>query len=443
MKHKRRTKSIIGGVLLVGLAGVGGLLLSEWRGTLSGQLSHMHQPTYETLTFSPESRWFAYLWRDAVNRIPHELGARPLLLTDSLELRWFPVGHSELERSRSLASIDLRPEGQYRSFLDGAVRFSPDAAHLAAVTPECVLIVDLNSNHEHTIRFKDELFKSLHWLDADEFAFSTVSEDRFAVWRHTLDEAPDARRMVYEKRSRRMTMNNGMGPRLENAEASPNGRYWFVTRERKDGSRLTHLLLDVQTGKQFPFDSTARDVCWTSDSSEVLVRLSDEVNGARPFLRVHTETWETDDLTSQFSEAFGVDADLTLVADRWTPDDHCVIYYATTWIPPESPDHPPLHRMTGYVVQIEPWRVILSQPAILRWSPVPGWVLLQGDNDFQWLSESGSEKIPVEGWVNDWTWSPNGAYAAQVEDSSVTIFRPALPPTSLVTDAEQGRDGAQ
>jgi hypothetical protein len=128
-----------------------------------------------------------------------------------------------------------------------------------------------------------------------------------------------------------------------------------------------------------------------------------------------------DDLSVDFEKAFGRDRDMTLVAPVWTPDGKYVVLYVN------SAESTALQ--TGCLIQPKPFKVAYSTDQIIRWSPWPGWVLLQGSMSFKWINYDGSATAHIQGWPNDWTWSANGHYAAQIHGGKIEILKPQLPPS--------------
>jgi hypothetical protein len=120
-------------------------------------------------------------------------------------------------------------------------------------------------------------------------------------------------------------------------------------------------------------------------------------------------------LTQNFTEAFAGSTDLTFIEPLLTLDSQYLILYSGN------------HRPRGHLVQLKPWKVVLTTNQILRWSPIAGWILLQGDNDFKWIDYSGQKRIPLNGWPNNWSWSPGGKRAALVNGRHVEVIEPSLP----------------
>jgi hypothetical protein len=175
-------------------------------------------------------------------------------------------------------------------------------------------------------------------------------------------------------------------------------------------------ILDAQTGKIQSFPFSLYYQCWKPDGSELLV--DDKFGeGHRTFL-VDPVTGKTDDLSIDFKKEFGR-RDITLVAPLWTLDGRYVILYAT------STESTAIQQ--GYLIQPKPFKVVLSTNQIIRWSPMPGWVLLQGEMSFKWINYEGNTTAPIRGWPNDWTWSLNGRLAARIDDGKIEILKPKLP----------------
>jgi hypothetical protein len=113
--------------------------------------------------------------------------------------------------------------------------------------------------------------------------------------------------------------------------------------------------------------------------------------------------------------------DVFLVSPVWTPDGEYVCFYKTVG---------GSRAEIGYLVQPDPFRIVFSKNAIIRRSPIAGWLLLQGSMSYRWLDYAGNEGTPLRGWASDWTWARDGRRAVTVEDGKpveVPLFAAMIP----------------
>jgi len=216
-----------------------------------------------------------------------------------------------------------------------------------------------------------------------------------------------------------MQNQDGQLPKLPNINEmdkwSPNGR--FVSFWSADH---TNALLDLQTGVMHTFPFYLFHQCWKPDCTAVLVQDKPSNSDRTLIMLVDPVTGEKLDLSKDFEKEFGSHMKLTFVAPVWTPDGKYVVLYNT------SEQSRALKR--GCLVQLNPFKIVLEKNQILRWSPIAGWVLTQGDMTFKWIDYAGSRTADISGWPNDWKWSHDGSYAAMISGHKIKIFKPELPP---------------
>lgn len=389
---------------------------------------------YDTLEFSPDGKFVGYLWRDAEYFHPGHFGARPPTMTDALEVRWFPVGQQDQEQRVPLDSIDLRPDGRVYFGLDGLVRFSPDSRHLGAICDRRLVLIAVRTGHARRLEFPDEHLQGFTWTSSDQIVYITDDEVRMTFWRYTITDPQEMRTKVYqETRPRaRDALHPPDNPKrlpwhLPRYSWSPDGR--SVLFERHPLREKPHTFLDLTSGKVVPLMESMSYNTWNPDGSAVLVCGQEkfDLRGPDQVFLVDAHTGRVTDLTGDFEKAFGKKLYITFVSPLWTPDGKYVILYNTEHLPPASPDGLGRSKDTSYLIQLQPFKIILSNERTIRWSPIPGWVLLQGSNGFEWIDYAGKRKVPLNGWPNNWCWSPDGVHAAEVRGNRVVVFKPTLP----------------
>jgi Tol biopolymer transport system component len=373
------------------------------------------------------------MWLDGTYYYPPELGARPKTLDEALEARWFSMNGPEEELSLPLDTLDLRPEGIVYASLDGAFCFSPDSKSLAAICARHLYVIDLESGESREIHFDGEEFGPVAWIGSREIVYTTDDGTTMRFWRYQIDFPPEGRVEVYQERSRLDGPRPKVTPRDKlpimhhlGYDYSPDGQAVLF----ESAPTYKEALLNLNTGVSYPVLDHALYRCWKPDGSGVLIYGSrGKAEGyERKVLLVNSSDGQVDDLTERFEEVCGEDMDLTFVSPRWLPDGKSVVFYNTTSVPYPGSGPPTPDGHTSYVVQVDPWRVILTQDGFLRWAPVPGWVLLQGSDDFEWLDYAGTTRARLKGWPNDWIWSPDGKHAAEVRGRNVVVFSPPFPP---------------
>ncbi len=125
------------------------------------------------------------------------------------------------------------------------------------------------------------------------------------------------------------------------------------------------------------------------------------------------------DLSASLRPIVGTDH-VFLVSPLWTPDGRYVCFYKSAWN---------TLTQTGYVIEPDPFRIAFSKNAIIRQSPMAGWLFLQGASSYRWLNDAGVEGVWLDGWPGDWTWARDGRRAAMVEDEKLVLLD--VPPPSL------------
>jgi len=378
-----------------------------------------------TIDFSPDAKMLAYVWKDAsyVNTPKYE--GRPCTLTESLEVRVCSVNGTNEELRVSLDSIDLRPDGVLYYSLGCGLQTGPDSKHVAAICARRLVLIDFNARTHQEIEYAGEYFCSFSWLNAYTLVFSTIDKKSLTFWRWQIADPPAKRVKVYAENQESHFENLDNRPPNQNSvgsyQWSPNGRFvTFWSRARQ--SQGEDALLDLETGAVHTFPFSLFYQCWKPDCTAVLVQDKFSNDDRTLVMLVDPVTGDKLDLTKDFEKEFGSHMKLTFVAPLWTPDGKYVLLYNT------SERSTALQR--GCLIQLNPFKILMEKDQILRWSPVPGWVLLQGDNTFKWLDYAGNRTANISGWPNDWRWSNDGSYAATISGQKIKIFKPELPPTN-------------
>jgi hypothetical protein len=367
----------------------------------------------EGLVFSPDNKQFAYLWRDVLYRVGERWDS---ILTDSVEIHWAATAQPEKEQRVLLATADLRT--MKGTLLHGKINgievdfaFSPDATQLAAVCVQSLLIIDVVTGQSRRLTYPKERFNGFHWLSEQEIAFSTMAEEDSSLWRLKLGK--NAKRTLVCRYSGMGTLDEYEPLELSQMHWSPDGKYVIPQQS----------LISVLTGKVRTLPENLAEIYWRPDSSVILGEqwLHDEKThlSTEKTLLIDAATGAVRDLTAPFKN---VAEDLTLVG--WTGDGQYFLAYTTSSYDQVGNQLTEEH---GYLLQLQPFKVVLKTDEILRASPLPGWVFLQGGDTMTWLNYEGTRKAPLNGWANDWTWSADGQYAAGIVDGKVSLFQPTLP----------------
>jgi len=373
------------------------------------------------MLFSPDSNIVAYTWRDATYIHSWTPGVRPRTITDALQVCWFPIGFPEKEKSIPLDSIDLRPDGKTYYNLYGELCFSPDSKNLAAVCANYIIIIDIKTGDYSKLHYEGEWFDSLRWLSGQEIVFSTKYDKKIIFWRLNITDNKNSRTKIYEQEMNYSTSDN-LPPRLHPLlvfSFSPNAKYVLFT--IPNNNKLAVKLLNLETGHTRIFPISVCRLAWKPDATELLLHQFDE----QKFYMIEMKTMEITDLTSEFLGVIDKNLDMHLAAPLWTPDGKHIVIYSTAEIPKRFGGFRFKH--TGYLIQLRPFKVILSTKGIIRRSPISGWAFLQGDNDFEWIDHTGTKAIKLDGWPNNWVWSPNGQLASRIKEGKVVVFKPKLP----------------
>ncbi|MDB4673400.1 hypothetical protein OAF27_01170 [Verrucomicrobiales bacterium] len=369
-----------------------------------------------TVAFTPDATHVGYIWIDGSYRnIPKPL-TRPKVLTllEKAELRIRSVDDKSPETIVLLDAMDLRPEGSRFTGLTAQVHPSRDSQFIAGLCGRRLAVVDLETMAHRMIEYEGELFGSFSWLGGDEVAFSTTNGDSLVFWRANINDLPDNRTEVFRQPSLRQDYDRE-APDLLYHKWSPKRRYVTLFGYAEAGSP-DNLLLDVENGTVHRYKFDLDYQCWKPDDSLLLV--NDSLYEPRAVYLIDPSTGEVSDLSDEFRRQFGSDLDVRLVSNQWTPDGAHVLLYT---------DGGSTAHLRGCIVDPSPFKLIHSQKGILKRSPFPDWVLVQGGNNFGWLNYKNGSTAPIAGWVNDWTWSLDGTHAARIEEGVIQVFEPELP----------------
>jgi len=365
---------------------------------------------HHTVAFSPDEQALAYIWADSTYSHPPEYEGLPCTLTEKLEVRLKSISNQFEEIHVPLNDVDLRPNGKLYFALGGLISFSRDSRYLAALCEKRIALFDSILRTNRNIEFAGESFGTLAWPETNTLCFSTCNRSATTFWRWNVNEPLENRIKLY-------SFENVSSDGFNQAQWSPAGRYaCFRIRAATNG--WSDVILDVKTGVLNQFSFSLLYQCWKSDDSALIV--DDALGEPHRTVLINPATGEMQDLSKNFRKLLSGDRHITLVAPTWTPDGKKIIFYA------DSLKSTAVQQ--GYVIEPKPFKVIFSTNQIIHWSPIPGWVLLQGSMSFKWLKDDGSLTAPIQGWPNDWTWSKTGKYAAKVDSEKITIIQPALPP---------------
>ena len=201
-------------------------------------------------------------------------------MTDALEVRWFPVGASEDEKSIGLDSIDLHPDGQTYYNLDGELCFSPDSQNLAAVCANYIIIIEVETGNSEKLHYQGEWFGSLRWLSEQEVVFSTEYNKKVTFWRLNTNDDKNSRAKIYEEEGVHGTTSDLpprrlLAHRLMNFSFSPNAKSVFFT--IVDKNKLALRLLNLETGETKIFQVNPFGVSWKPDGTEVFMNEYDSL----------------------------------------------------------------------------------------------------------------------------------------------------------------------
>jgi hypothetical protein len=346
-------------------------------------------------------------------------------MTDALQVRWFPIGSPEDERSVPLDSIDLRPEGKTYYRLDGELFFSPDSQNLAAVCANHIIIINTKTGNINKLHYDGEWFDSLRWLSEQEIVFSTKYDKKTIFWRLNITDNTDNRTKIHEW-ERGYPISDKLPPGLHSLlvfSFSPSAKFVLFTIPRNND--LAVKLLNLETGQTRTFPISLCRLAWKPDGTKLLLYLFDE----KKFYLVETETMEITELTEQFLENIGkhVDIDHIMLSSLWTPDGKYVVFSVKESVSSQNP----FNKYTGYLVQLDPFKIIFSkkQHQFGR-SPIPGWIFIREGDTFNWADYAGNLGVRMKEWVPRLVWSPDATHAAKIKDGEVVIFKPTLPATS-------------
>jgi len=362
------------------------------------------------MVFSPDSRQFAYIWRNATRL---EKGHRSRVVMDKLEVRWYPTLHPDQERSLPFVSVDLHAGGGSFGMLETDLCFSPDSTQFAAIVPDAVLLVDVATGRSRRLQYPHEWFTAFRWLSAREVVFATTQGKKASYWRLDLaagavrrlvaqGEAPRVDTALRGSERGRSEQDRPLG--LSTQQWAPNGRFVGV------GSNLVNTV----SGATFPLPADSRSswLDWRPDASAFLV------HGDHRTLLVNPAARTVQDLTASLQ---GVAQNLSV--EGWTADGRLIIASDTS-------------STTSYLIQPTPFSVVLKTEGSLFATPIPGWVWVydQEIHDLKWVNYAGERITPPMEWTKGWILAPDRSFAADSNPSydvpsnnHVIVFHPQLP----------------
>ncbi len=388
-----------------------------------------HTRITNLLQFSPDANTIAYFWRDATYKDSWTPGVRTRTMTDALQVRWFPIASPRQEKSILLDSIDLRPEGRPYCKLDGWAFFSPDSQHLAAVCLKYITIIDLKTGDYFKLHYGGERFPSLRWYSEEEVVFSTIGNKRFSFWRLNINKINEGRIKIYSQDDPDASFDSYISspslPFFRRHRYSPNGRFVFFS--TLVNNKFATRLVNLKTGRTTTFPINPFSFSWKPDGTEVLMNEFHHIDGVEltptKLYLIKTQTMEIEELTEQFRVNMGKHPDIleiSLSSPLWTPDGKYVILYRVIESPPHS-------KHIGYLIQLQPFKLILSRDTMIRWAPIPGWVFLQRGSDRDWINYGGNKTVKLIDWPSKGVWSPDRVHAAIVKNGKVVIVKPRFP----------------
>jgi hypothetical protein len=412
----RRWKRFLG--VVIGLALLGTLLykplVAYWNDTGEFRRAGPDRTKSPTVAFSPDNKHFAYLWRDSLYQSPEGRGMSTRL-TDTVEIRWASTAHPEKELAAYLASADLRTQktGYFgRLGIDADFSFSPDSTKLAAVWSRSLLIIDLATRQFQRFAYPNERFSGFRWLSAQEMAFATSNEKGAFVWRLKVG-ANTQRRLVcqYDESGIEVDWEPLTLFRLH---WSPNGHYAV------DVNKLIHVL----TGKVRTLPAALTTIYWRPDSTVFLGK--QWIEDAQPpasdtnILLIDAATGAVEDFTSRLGKYCG-----NYTPCEWTADGRFFIGNTEASFDAAgnlvSTEH-------GYLFQLKPFQVKLKTKGTSRAAPLPGWFLFNNAGLMKYSNYDGTRTAPLHGWEENWSWSEDGKYAAEItSEGKVKVFQPTPP----------------
>ncbi len=382
--------------------------------------------------FSPDGNAVAYTWREGTARVvPAVRAPSSYTLTESVSVHWFAVGQADQEQQIALDSVDLRPDGVLNYRIGVQVRFSPDSKRFAAVHPNGITIIDLETGTPVQWKLAKSHFASVAWMGDDEITYATSQEGWLAFWRRRIDAPPEEAKLIYEEGWDYSGPQRQVPPYLSYHHWSPDGRAVLFTSPTIEGK--DQVLLNMESGEVTPLLSYLYEHHWRPDGGAVVVVGSGEpdepIDGST--LLVNARTGEVTDLTEEIAKTVGSPDYVGLADPCWTADGKYIILTSTTKTT-RSSDPRVRYKHTGYVIQPQPWKVILSIDGHFPHAAAPGWVLHRPGDSYacRWLSYDGVTTAPADDWSSDWIWSPHGRRAAKVENKRIVIIEPTLPPVA-------------
>ncbi len=256
--------------------------------------------------------------------------------------------------------------------------FSPDSRRLAIISPDGLLLADVESGKYKKISLAQEEVKTARWIENDELGYAAHTTRRgkyddvidLTFWRQKIDQPANTRTEIH----RELGIDN-----YPNEYWSPGGKHVIFVYHGYYAGQFR--MLDIATGKATELGSPgimSKGVSWKPDSTAAVIH--SQIKGDLPVevLLVELETGETIDLSERFQETFG--NDLPSIDPLWTADG---LYLVVNSL-----------ELGGCLVRPEPWEVIrLSKRIVERFYTKDNWL----DERLPWISRQ-----PAPGWIRVW-----------------------------------------
>lgn len=389
----------------------------------------------DTIAFSPDGEVLAYLWHNGIRRYSERPREMPLMLTESVEIRWFDVGRPDEVRTTLVDEIDLRPSGAHYN-ITARLLFSPDSRHLAVVSPKRLIIIELATGDSREIPLEEEeTFRELAWRSSDVPVYAILRGRTETFFRHQFKATPSERQLVYEAELDWVAQTHHqpdgftLPPGLQEFDWSPDGRLVLIRRRAQQGQPVA--LLDIDTGTITPLSNSISSVMgtsWSNNGAHILIRGSSQPHTyGDVVVLVDTRTGQATDMAERFSTlvgSAGSPPEVHLPSPVWVDANHMIVHDMSWNREPGA--------VNSHLVRLEPWGVVLSTRRYLRPSPVAGWLLLQGGESFDWIDPARAREVHLEGWPNQWVWAPGGRHAAEIRDDEIVLLQPTTPPTTAL-----------